>query len=132
VASTDHPKITPASSTTPLITDCLRLARGPFGTLVRTFRELCATKIHQQNGSNERHARSHEEHEEHLGCPAPRGPSAMYPQTVCQEKFLQPELDPLNVKCTFPLPDLPNQSRDCYQIIGEYEASLRDVIPTNL
>jgi hypothetical protein len=101
-------------------------------TLVRTVRELCATKIHRHNGSNERHARTREEHKEHLGYQAPRGPSAMYPRTVRQEKFQQPELDPLKVNSTFPLPDLPNQPRDCYQIIGEDEVSLRDAIHTNL
>jgi hypothetical protein len=56
----------------------------------------------------------------------------MYPRTVRQEKFLQPELDPLEVNPTFPLPDLPNQPRDCYQIIGDDEASLGDAIPMNL
>jgi hypothetical protein len=55
----------------------------------------------------------------------------MYPRTVCQEEILQLELDPLNVNSTFPLPDLPNQPRDCYQIIGEDEASLGYAIPTN-
>jgi hypothetical protein len=30
------------------------------------------------------------------------------------------------------LPDLLNQPRDCYQIIGEDEVSLGDAIPTNL
>jgi hypothetical protein len=94
--------------------------------------ELRAIKIHRQNVSNERHARTREEHEEHLGCQAPRGPSAMYTRTVRWEEFLQPELDPLKVTSTFPLPDLPNQPRDCNQIIGEYEASLGDAIPMNL
>jgi hypothetical protein len=56
----------------------------------------------------------------------------MYPRTVRQEEFLQPELDPLKVNSTFPLPDLSNQPRDYYQIIGEDEASLGDAIPTNL
>jgi hypothetical protein len=56
----------------------------------------------------------------------------MYPRTIHQEKFLQPKLDPLKVNSTLPLPDLPNQPRDCYQIIGEDEASLEDAIPTNL
>jgi hypothetical protein len=40
----------------------------------------------------------------------------MYPWIVRQEKFLQPELNPLKVNSTFPLLDLPNQPRDCYQI----------------
>jgi hypothetical protein len=56
----------------------------------------------------------------------------MYPQTVRQEKILQPKLDHLKVNSTFPLPGLPNQLRDCYQIIGEDEVSLGDAIPTNL
>jgi hypothetical protein len=30
------------------------------------------------------------------------------------------------------LRDPPNQPSDCYQIIGEDEASLEDAIPTNL
>jgi hypothetical protein len=44
----------------------------------------------------------------------------------------QPELNLLKVNTTFPLPDLPNQPRDCYQIIGEGEAPLGDAMPTNL
>jgi hypothetical protein len=56
----------------------------------------------------------------------------MYPWTIRQEEFLQLELDALKVNSTFPLPDLPNQPRDCYKIIGEDEASLGDAIPTNL
>jgi hypothetical protein len=56
----------------------------------------------------------------------------MYQRTLRQEEFLQPELDPLKVNSIFPLPDLPNQPRDCYQIIGEDEAFLGDAIPTNL
>jgi hypothetical protein len=59
-------------------------------TLVRTVRELCATKIHRQNGSNERHARTREEHKEHLGCQAPRRPSATPARTVRQEKSCSP------------------------------------------
>jgi hypothetical protein len=43
---------------------------------------------------------------------------------------LEPEL--LKINTTFPLPYLPNQPRDCYQIIGEDEASLGDANPTNL
>jgi hypothetical protein len=56
----------------------------------------------------------------------------MYPRTVRQEEFLQAELDPLKVNSTFSLTDLPNQPRDCYQIIGEDEASPGDAIPRNL
>jgi hypothetical protein len=56
----------------------------------------------------------------------------MFSNADRQEGFLQLELDPLKVNSTFPLPDLPNQPRDCYQIIGEDEASLGDAIPTNL
>jgi hypothetical protein len=55
----------------------------------------------------------------------------MYPRTVRQEEFLQPEPDLLKVNTTFPLPDLPNQPRDFYQIIGEGEAPLGDAMPTN-
>jgi hypothetical protein len=47
---------------------------------------------------------------------------------VCQEDFLQPELEFPKVNTSFPLPDLPNQPRDCYQILGEDEASLGDAI----
>jgi hypothetical protein len=32
----------------------------------------------------------------------------------------------LKVNTSFPLPDLPNQPMDCYQIIGEDEAPLGD------
>jgi hypothetical protein len=39
---------------------------GPSDTLVRTIRELHATKIHRQKGSNEKHARTREEHDELL------------------------------------------------------------------
>jgi hypothetical protein len=67
-----------------------------------------------------------------LVCQAPRGPSTMYPRTVHQEEFLQPEPDLLKVNTTFPLPDLPNQPRDCYQIIGEGEVPLGDAMPTHL
>jgi hypothetical protein len=42
------------------------------------------------------------------------------------------ELDLLKVNTTLPLPDLPNQPMDCYQIIGEGEAPLGDAMPTNL
>jgi hypothetical protein len=49
-----------------------------------------------------------------------------------RRNFLQPEPDLLKVNTTFPLPDLPNQPRDFYQIIGEGEAPLGDAMPTNL
>jgi hypothetical protein len=52
--------------------------------------------------------------------------------TVRREDFLQSKPDLLKVNPIFPFPDLPNQPRDLYQIIGEFEASLGDVIPTNL
>jgi hypothetical protein len=39
---------------------------GPSYTLVRTVRELLAIKINQLNESNQRHARTSEEHNEHL------------------------------------------------------------------
>jgi hypothetical protein len=45
-------------------------------------------------------------------------------------KLLEPDLP--KVKPPFPFPDLSNQPRDCYQIIGEDEAPLGDAIPTNL
>jgi hypothetical protein len=84
------------SSTTPSITDRPRWAREP-SALRRTVRHsstdrprtLCK-KIHRQNGSNERHARTRKEHEEHLGCQAPREPSAMPSRAVCQEKSCSP------------------------------------------
>jgi hypothetical protein len=50
-------------------------------------------------------------------------------RTVRREGFLQPEPDLLKVNPSFPLPDFPNQPRDCYKIIGEDEASLGDAIP---
>jgi hypothetical protein len=43
-------------------------------------------------------------------------------RTVRVVRRQQPELDLLKVNTSFPLPDLPNQPRDCYQIIGEGEA----------
>jgi hypothetical protein len=46
--------------------------------------------------------------------------------------FLQPELEFPKVNTSFPLPDLPNQPRESYQIIGEDETSLGDAIHTNL
>jgi hypothetical protein len=49
---------------------------------------------------------------------------------VVRKKQLEPDL--LKVNTSFPLPDLPNQPRDCYQIIGEGEAPLRDALPTKL
>jgi hypothetical protein len=53
-------------------------------------------------------------------------------RTVCVVRRQQPELDLLKVNTTFPLPDLPNQPRDYYQIIGEGEAPLGEAMPTNL
>jgi hypothetical protein len=44
----------------------------------------------------------------------------------------QLELDLMKVNTSFPLPDLPNQPMDYYQIIGEGEAPLADAMPTNL
>jgi hypothetical protein len=44
----------------------------------------------------------------------------------------QAELYQLKVNTTFPLPDLPNQTMDCYQIIGEGEAPLGDAMPMSL
>jgi hypothetical protein len=54
-------KTSPLTSTAPSVTDRLRWARGPpprhglDDTLVRTVRELRATKIHRHNESNKRH-----------------------------------------------------------------------------
>jgi hypothetical protein len=53
-------------------------------------------------------------------------------RTVCQECFLQPELKFPKVKTSFPLPNLPNQPRESYQIVGEDEVPLGDAMPTNL
>jgi hypothetical protein len=47
----------------------------------------------------------------------PRGQSARWPRTVRRARRQQNELDLLKVNTTFPLPDLPNQPRDCYQIM---------------
>jgi hypothetical protein len=52
--------------------------------------------------------------------------------TICVVRRQQPEPYLLKVNTTFPLPDLLNQPRDCYQIIGEDEAPLGDAMPTNL
>jgi hypothetical protein len=49
---------------------------------------------------------------------------------VVHRQQLEPDL--LKVNSSSPLPDLPNQPRDCYQIIGEGEAPLGDAIPTSL
>jgi hypothetical protein len=49
-------------------------------------------------------------------------------RTVRQEH----ELDPLKVNPSFILPNLSNQPRQSYQILGEGEVPLVDVIPTNL
>jgi hypothetical protein len=46
--------------------------------------------------------------------------------------FLQPEPDILKVKPSSPLPNLPNQQKESYQIIGEDEAPLGDAMPMNL
>jgi hypothetical protein len=60
------------SSTAPSITDPPRWARGPSAPShtirhsSRIVREHLATKIHRQNGSNEKHARTREEHNELL------------------------------------------------------------------
>jgi hypothetical protein len=53
-------------------------------------------------------------------------------RTVRVVRRQQLELNLLKVNTTFPLPDLPNQPMDCYQIIGEGEAPLGDAMPTNL
>jgi hypothetical protein len=96
----------------------------PSDTLVQTVRKLRATKIHWQNGSNERHARTRDEHNEQLGCHAPCGPSVMNPCTVRQKDFEgQPFLpfarSPQSTKGL-----LPNHRRGW--------SSLWDAIPTNL
>jgi hypothetical protein len=52
--------------------------------------------------------------------------------TVCQVRTEQLEPKLLKVNTSFFLPDLPNQPRDCYQIICEGETPLGDAIPTNL
>jgi hypothetical protein len=44
----------------------VRPVTDPSGTLVWTVREHRATKIHRQNGSNEKHARTRKEHDELL------------------------------------------------------------------
>jgi hypothetical protein len=49
---------------------------------------------------------------------------------VVRRQQLEPDL--LEVNTTFPLPDLPNQPRESYEIIGEDEVPLGDAIPTNL
>jgi hypothetical protein len=53
-------------------------------------------------------------------------------RTVHVERRQQIEPDLLKVNSSFPLPDLLNQPRNCYQIIGEGEAPLGDAMPTNL
>jgi hypothetical protein len=53
-------------------------------------------------------------------------------RTVRVVRRQQPKLNLLKVNSTFPLPDLPNQPRYCYQIIGEGEVALGDAIPTNM
>jgi hypothetical protein len=63
---------------------------------------------------------------------APRGQSARGTRMVHEARRQQIEPDLLKVNTSFPLPDLPNQPRDCYQIIGEDEAPLGDAMPTNL
>jgi hypothetical protein len=58
---------------------------GPSGTLIRTGRELHATKNHLLNGSNERHARTREEHDELLAesLLVDRPPGAHRPSVWC-------------------------------------------------
>jgi hypothetical protein len=84
------------SSTAASIMDCLRWTREPSAPswTVRHSstdrpRTLC-NKNPPTNGSNKRHARTREEHEKHLGCQAPRVPSAMHSWTVHQEDFCSP------------------------------------------
>jgi hypothetical protein len=134
-------KRSPITSTAPSITDCPRWANGPSApprTVRHSSTDRLQTSCHknpptkrikQKTRKNSRRTRKT------LGlsgssrtvCHVPARP-----RTVRQEEILQPELDPLKVNSTFPLPDLPNQPRDCYQIIGEDEASLGDALPTNL
>jgi hypothetical protein len=52
--------------------------------------------------------------------------------TVCVVRTEQLEPELLKVNTSFPLPDLPNQPRGCYQITSEDEASLGGAILTNL
>jgi hypothetical protein len=62
----------------------------------------------------------------------PCGPSARCARIVRVVRRQQPELGLLKVNTSFPLPDLLNQPRDCYQIIDEGEVPLGDAIPTIL
>jgi hypothetical protein len=99
---------------------------------------LC-NKNPPKKGSNERHARTREEHDELLAesllADRPlgaHGPTARGAWTVRMVRRQQLELDLMKVNTSFPLPDLPNQPMDYYQIIGEGEAPLADAMPTNL
>jgi hypothetical protein len=62
---------------------------------------------------------------------APCGLSAPTRQTIRQLRTEQLEPELLKINTSFPFPDLPNQPRDYYQIIGEDEAPLEDAIPMN-
>jgi hypothetical protein len=124
-------KRSPTTSTAPSITDCPRWARGPPApswTVRHSSMDRPRTSCNKNPPTQwiERKTRKNSRRTRRtLGL---SGSS----RTVRQEKFLQLELDPLKVHSTFPLPDLSNQPRDCYQIIGEDEVSLGDAIPTNL
>jgi hypothetical protein len=48
---------------------------------------------------------------------------------ACRQQ-IEPDL--LNVNTSSPLPDVPNQLRESYQIIGEGEVPLGDAMPMNL
>jgi hypothetical protein len=63
---------------------------------------------------------------------APRGQSAWGPRMVREGRRKQTEPDLLKVNTSFPLPDLPNQPRESYQIICEDEALLGDAMLMNL
>jgi hypothetical protein len=103
--------------------------------LADTRPNLVQPKAHGQTG-RKRRISTHEELDKLLAeslladrPPGVHGSSAWIVSAVRRQQ-LEPDL--LMVNTTFPLPDLLNQPRDCYQITDEGEVPLGDAIPTNL
>jgi hypothetical protein len=105
---------------------------GRSATSRRTVRQTCSNQKHLAQRIETKRTKNMWRTQRTAGWLTPRGQSAQGPRMVRQARRQQTEPDLLKVNTSFPLPDLPNQPRDCYQIIGEDEAPLGDVIPTNL
>jgi hypothetical protein len=124
------------SSTTPRKTDRPSFTRGPStsggpSTLTsRTEPNFVQPKAHDWTDRT-KDEWEHMKNSMNRWLKASSQPSTRGAWTVHMVRRQQLEPDLLKVNSSFPLPDVPNQPRDCYQIIGEGEAPLGDAIPMN-